>query len=175
MKRKFLTSSLILIASLCMSGCSGANSFEVKSKKDTTYITIPADLSPSSELPKILVDSGFIEANVKDDSVTYSISDDDYESFISNAKESIQNYIDKINNSDEDSSIIKIKLNKDMDTITATVNAEAYNESDDELILNALALKILHYKAYCGDKISVKIKLIDQSNEDVYDTITIEQ
>lgn len=175
MKRKFLTSSLILIASLCLSGCSGANEFEVKSKKDTTYITIPADLSPSSELPKILSDSGFIEASVNDDSVTYSISDDDYASFISSAKESIQKYIDTINNSNEESSIIEVKLNKDMDTITATVNTEAYNGSDDELTLNALALKILHYKAYCGDKISVKIKLIDQSSNDVYDTITIEQ
>lgn len=174
MKRKFLTIPLIFITSLSLSGCSDANSFEVKSKKDTTYITIPAKLNPSSELPKILLDAGFIEASVKDDSVIYSISDDDYKSFLLSSEESIQKYIDEINTSN-DSSIIEVKLNKDMDTITATINVEAYKDSDDELALNALALKILHYKAYNGDKLSVRIKLIDQSSKDVYDTITIEQ
>lgn len=175
MKRKFLTSSMLIIATLSLIACSGAGKFDVDSKKGMTYITIPAYLNPSEEIPKILMDAGFIESETNgDESVTYSIPEDEYEVFVSTAKSSIDDNINQINDS-EDSSINEIKTDKALDTITATIDTESFKESNDDLILNALALKILHYKAYTGDDLSVKIKLIDSETKEVYDTMTIEQ
>lgn len=176
MKRKFFTCSLILLTTIGLLGCSDSNKFNVTSKKGTTYITIPATLNPSDELPKILQDAGFIEAETNsDNSKTYSISDNDYEAFINETKASIDEYIAEINNSTDISSIDEIKIDEKMHNITANINTDSYKTSDDELVINALALKVLHYKAYTGDSLSVKIKLIDSSTKEVYDTMTIEQ
>lgn len=175
MKRKILTSSLIILTALCLAGCSKTTKFEVKTKKDSTYITIPAEFKPSSEVPKLLIDAGFTKTDENDnDSVSYSISNEDYESFLSDIKESIQENVDTIN-SEENSSISEVKINKDMDVITAVINTESYKASDEDLKLNSLALKLINYKAYRGEKLSVKIKLINQADKEVYDTIIIEQ
>lgn len=176
MKRKFLTSSLIALAGLSLIGCAGTNKFNVDSKKGITYITIPNELNPSEELPKILQDAGFTETKTESDhSITYSIPDDSYDTFIAETFQSILDYIEVINNSDEYSSISNVGLSANVGTITATINTENYEDSDEELALNALALKVLHYKAYLGEDLSVKIKLYDIETNEVYDTITIEQ
>lgn len=176
MRRKILTTSIILFASVSICGCSNKHQFDVDSKKGTTYITIPAELGPSEDLPKILADAGFTETDIESDgSVTYSISDADYDTFINETKESINSYIDELNESNEYETISNIKLNKDFDTITATINAQKFEESNEELTITALALKVLHYQAYAGETTSVKIKYIDAETDNVYDVVTIPQ
>lgn len=175
MKQRILAVTLILSGALSLCACSGNNDFKLDKNDDMTYITIPADLNPSEELPKMLIDFGFISPTKESDgSVTYSIATDDYESFINSEKESIHNYIKQVNEEASDNSIAEVKLNDKMDLITANIKTNEYENSNDDLTLHALALKILHYKAYSGEDIAIKIKLIDAETQSVYDTLTIE-
>lgn len=176
MKRKLFIISTVCLSSALLFGCSSNNKYSVSKKNDTTYISIPDNFTPSDTLPKELKDAGFIDCKKESNgSVSYTISTDDYKAYLKQQKDSINSYIKEINESGEHEAISEIKLNKDMNTLKIKIFPDKYEKSDDDLITNALALKILNYRAYSGKKISVKIKLIDTETDSVYDTLTIEK
>lgn len=174
MYRKFLTFGLVLLSAISITAC-GKGTFEVKTKNNTTSITIPAEYNPSEELPILLEEQGFKYSGTdKDGAVTYTISENEYKQFLDYAKESINKYVDDLNTSENYPSIESININKSYDKISAVVKKDEFNNSSDELAINALALKIAHYQGYKGETISVKIEYTDSKTNKVYDDVTIE-
>jgi len=172
MKHIILAISLVLTSSFLLCGCGESKSFNISNKEDNTYIEIPAENNPPKTLSLEFEEAGFTEAIANDDeSVTFVISKDDYKNFLKTLIDSVNVYMDDINNGYYDT-ITSISLDEDYTTFTVKVPS-SNDDYENNLALRGLASKLLLYQAYAGEKECVTIKCYDNENNELIEKFTI--
>lgn len=141
-------------------------------------ITLPASFFEDDDIDEVIESAkadGVSEVTKNEDgSLTYQMSKTKHKEMLKEMKESILEYVDELENSDDFPSIQEVTYKKGFKEFTLTVDKEIFENSFDGFATLGLGMIGMYYQVFEGgnlEKSKVTVHLQDASSSEIFDTV----
>ncbi len=147
----------------------------VDKQGDTVVLTIPPDLLDGIDVDSLPLGGDRNVEKRPDGSVTFSLAKADYEKLLGQLRSSLDELIEGIISSEDNTSIQSITYNETASEFVVMVEKKAYEKSADAYSLLALPIFSSVYQAFDGKTepdITIKVTVKDAATGQVLDELT---